>query len=61
MIFAACEYQSDGNNDQEAHLDNLAVVLSFRLSLCRRVIASHPKTAKDGNMAEGAMSAILVL
>jgi hypothetical protein len=34
-------------------LDNLAVVLSFRLFLCRRLIASHPKTANEGHMAEG--------
>ena len=50
-----------GNNNQEAHLDNRAVVLSFRLFPCRRLIASHPKTAKEGHMAEGAMAAILVL
>jgi hypothetical protein len=49
-----------GNNDEEAHLDNLAVVLSFRLFLCRRLIASHPKTAKEGHIAEGAMAVILV-
>jgi hypothetical protein len=49
-----------GNNNQEAHLDNRAVVLSFRLFPCRRLIASHPKTAKEGHIAGGTMSVILV-
>ena len=49
----------DGNNDKEAHLDNLVVVP--RLFLRRGLIASDQEKAKEGYMAEGAMAVILVV